>query len=46
MKRRGYTIASGYGTLKDSTMRIGHMGDHTLDELNELLSVLEEALGE
>ncbi len=46
MKRRGYTIASGYGKLKDSTMRIGHMGDHTLDELNELLTVLEEALGE
>jgi aspartate aminotransferase-like enzyme len=46
MKRRGYTIASGYGKMKDSTMRIGHMGDHTLDELNELLTVLEEALGE
>jgi aspartate aminotransferase-like enzyme len=46
MKRRGYTIASGYGKLKDATMRIGHMGDHTLDELNELLTVLEEALGE
>lgn len=46
MKRRGYTIASGYGKLKDSTFRIGHMGDHTLDELNELLNVLEEALGE
>ena len=46
MKRRGYTIASGYGKLKDSTFRIGHMGDHTLDELNELLTVLEEALGE
>jgi aspartate aminotransferase-like enzyme len=46
MQRRGYTIASGYGKLKDSTIRIGHMGDHTMDKLNELLNVLEEALGE
>jgi aspartate aminotransferase-like enzyme len=44
MKARGYVIASGYGRLKDSTFRIGHMGDHTVDELEELLSVLEEVL--
>jgi predicted phosphoserine aminotransferase len=44
MKARGYVIASGYGKLKDSTFRIGHMGDHTVDELEELLSVLEEIL--
>ena len=44
MKARGYVIASGYGRLKDSTFRIGHMGDHTLDELEELLAVLEEVL--
>jgi aspartate aminotransferase-like enzyme len=46
MKRRGYVIGSGYGKLKDATFRIGHMGDHSLDSLNELLNVLEEALGE
>jgi len=44
MKRRGYTISPGYGALKDSTIRIGHMGDHTVDELNELLQVLEDVL--
>jgi aspartate aminotransferase-like enzyme len=37
-------IASGYGKLKDTTFRIGHMGDHTLEELDELLGVLEEIL--
>jgi predicted phosphoserine aminotransferase len=44
MKSRGYVIASGYGPLKDTTFRIGHMGDHTVKELDELLAVLEEIL--
>jgi aspartate aminotransferase-like enzyme len=44
MKARGYTIASGYGPLKDSTIRIGHMGDHTVTELDALLAVLAEVL--
>jgi predicted phosphoserine aminotransferase len=42
---RGYTIAPGYGTLRERTIRIGHMGDHTVPELEELLSVLGELLG-
>jgi aspartate aminotransferase-like enzyme len=46
MKARGYTISAGYGTLKDSTIRIGHMGDHTVAELEELLGVLAEILGQ
>jgi aspartate aminotransferase-like enzyme len=44
MKARGYTIATGYGALKESTIRIGHMGDHTVAELDELLGVLAEVL--
>jgi aspartate aminotransferase-like enzyme len=44
MKARGYTISAGYGSLKDSTIRIGHMGDHTVEELDGLLSVLAEVL--
>ncbi len=44
MLARGWVIGSGYGKLKDSTLRIGHMGDHTLDELDELLTVLSEVL--
>lgn len=44
MKAKGYVIASGYGNLKDATFRIGHMGDHTLEELEELLEVLEGIL--
>jgi len=44
MKKRGYTISAGYGALKDSTIRVGHMGDHTVAELDELLAVLSEVL--
>lgn len=44
MKARGFTISAGYGSLKDSTIRIGHMGDHTVAELDVLLAALEEVL--
>lgn len=40
MKERGYVIGAGYGKLKDTTIRIGHMGDHTMQELETLLDVL------
>ncbi len=43
-RERGYTIAPGYGKLKDATIRIGHMGDHTVDELDGLLEALDEEL--
>ena len=39
---KGLVIANGYGKLKDQTFRIGHMGDHTVDGLKELLSAIEE----
>ena len=44
MKERGYTIATGYGKLKENFIRIGHMGDHTVSETVTLLGVLEEVL--
>ncbi|MDQ3696444.1 MAG: alanine--glyoxylate aminotransferase family protein [Gemmatimonadota bacterium] len=44
MKERGYVIASGYGALKEATVRIGHMGDHTVGELDALLGELENVL--
>jgi predicted phosphoserine aminotransferase len=44
MEARGFTIGSGYGKLKDTSIRIGHMGDHTVAELDVLLGVLEEVL--
>ncbi len=43
---RGWVIGGGYGKLKETTVRIGHMGEHTLEELEPLLDVLAEALAE
>lgn len=44
MKKRGFVIASGYGKLKDDMVRIGHMGDHTLEELEVVLESLGEVM--
>ena len=45
LERRGFVIATGYGKLRDTTVRIGHMGDHTVAELDVVLGELEEILG-
>ncbi len=42
---RGITIAPGYGKLKDASIRIGHMGDHTPSELEVVLAAVAEVLG-
>jgi len=44
VKKQGFTIATGYGKLKDTSFRIGHMGDHTPDRIDVLLDVLSGVL--
>lgn len=44
LRKRGMIISNGYGKLKGKTFRIGHMGDLTLNEIKELLSIIEEIL--
>ena len=44
LRRRGYAIGSGYGRLKETTFRIGHMGDHTLGGVRSLLGQMDEVL--
>ena len=44
VKQQGWTIGAGYGALKDSTIRIGHMGDHSVAALEELLALIGQAL--
>ena len=39
---RGMTLSNGYGKLKENSFRIGHMGDLTLKDLDELLAAVEE----
>jgi aspartate aminotransferase-like enzyme len=41
---RGYTIGGGYGKLRGTTIRIGHMGDHTPDGLDRCLRVCRDVL--
>jgi len=42
MKQRGFTLGGGYGSWKETTFRIGHMGDITVEALNAMLDVLDE----
>jgi aspartate aminotransferase-like enzyme len=44
VKERGFTIGSGYGRNRDTTVRIGHMGDHTPPALERCLAAVDEAL--
>jgi aspartate aminotransferase-like enzyme len=44
VKERGFTIGSGYGQNKETTVRIGHMGDHTLVGLERCLAACDAAL--
>lgn len=46
LAERGYAVAPGYGKLREKTFRIGHMGDHTLEELEALLEALESVIVE
>ncbi len=43
---RGYVIGAGYGPLRDRTIRIGHMGDHTVEGLERCLAQVEAVLEE
>jgi predicted phosphoserine aminotransferase len=44
MRERGWIVGSGYGELKPSTIRIGHMGDHEPERVSELLACLEDVV--
>jgi predicted phosphoserine aminotransferase len=41
---RGMRIANGYGTLKNITFRIAHMGEIQMADIDELLKAMEEFL--
>jgi aspartate aminotransferase-like enzyme len=42
--KKGIVVGSGYGKLKSSTFRIGHMGDHTIETLERCLSACSSVL--
>ncbi|HEY8312369.1 MAG TPA: aminotransferase class V-fold PLP-dependent enzyme, partial [Gemmatimonadaceae bacterium] len=37
---RGYSIGAGYGSLSESSVRIGHMAGHTVVELTDCLAAI------
>jgi aspartate aminotransferase-like enzyme len=43
---RGFEISNGYGDLKGKTFRIGHMGDHMEEGLEDLLRAADEVLAQ
>jgi len=43
---RGLTVSSGYGDWKPTTFRIGHMGEVQENDLDGLLSALDETVAE
>jgi predicted phosphoserine aminotransferase len=46
LKEKGYKIVDGYGNLASKTFRIGHMGDITVKELEDMLKVLTDIIAE
>jgi aspartate aminotransferase-like enzyme len=42
--KRGMVISNGYGDQKDKTFRIAHMGELTLEDLEEVTKAIEEIL--
>ena len=42
--KRGIVVGAGYGKLKSSTFRIGHMGDHTMESLERCLAACSSVL--
>ncbi len=45
LAERGKTLSNGYGALKEKTFRIAHMGELTMDDINELLQDIEDIWG-
>ncbi|MBX9927765.1 MAG: aminotransferase class V-fold PLP-dependent enzyme, partial [Gemmatimonadaceae bacterium] len=46
LSARGITFGSGYGKLAKTTVRLGHMGDHTVATVQRALDALTDALNE
>ncbi len=44
LAEQGIAVSGGYGKLKGETFRIGHMGEHRLEDLDELLRRFDAAL--
>lgn len=46
LQTKGIRIANGYGALKDKTFRIAHMGNIQMTDVDTLLALMEEFIGQ
>jgi aspartate aminotransferase-like enzyme len=46
VRERGIIVGPGYGKLKETTFRIGHMGDHTVETVRGCTAACDAALRE
>ncbi len=46
LRQKGFEVSPGYGNVKDVTFRIGHMGDLTEKDIQDLLDVMDETMEE
>ncbi|MFO7797620.1 MAG: pyridoxal-phosphate-dependent aminotransferase family protein [Promethearchaeati archaeon] len=46
MLSKGYRIVNGYGSLANKTFRIGHMGEITLKDLEDMLEKLTDVISD
>jgi aspartate aminotransferase-like enzyme len=44
VREHGITVGGGYGKLGETTFRIGHMGDHTVETIERCLTACTQAL--
>ncbi len=44
MIARGHELSNGYGKLKGQAFRIGHFGDHSMVELDNMLAIADDVL--
>lgn len=46
LRERGMIISNGYGSLKDTSFRLAHMGDFTPSDMEELFANMDEFLAQ
>ncbi|MCG7840419.1 MAG: alanine--glyoxylate aminotransferase family protein [Methanomassiliicoccales archaeon] len=46
LRQKGFEISPGYGSIKDETFRVGHMGDLSEKDIQDLLNVMDEVMEE
>jgi aspartate aminotransferase-like enzyme len=44
--QRGITVGGGYGQLSETSIRVGHMGDHSVEGVQRCLQACETAIAE